>query len=106
MNTHIPMFEGRPVDATAIKVTGASPLDDLEEQVLSIDDCVQMISMFKCVGVHHQVDKATGKLIRIQTLRPIEMALQPLDPEDPTDDGIIRATPPYVQGQIESGADA
>lgn len=104
MNTHIPHFEGRPVEATAIRVSGASPLDDLEDQVLSIDDCVQMISMFKVVGVHHTVDKSTGKLIRVQTLRPIEMALHPLDPEDPTDDGIIRAMP-YVQGQIASGED-
>lgn len=99
----IPHFEGRPVEATAIKVTGAAPLDDLDDQVLSVDDCVQMISMFKCVGVNHEVDKSTGKLIRVQSLRPIEMALQPLNPEDPEDDGIIRAMPPFVKGEIESG---
>lgn len=97
MNTFIPDFEGRPVDATAIKVSGASPLDDLEDQVLSIDDCVQMISMFKVVGVHHDVDPKTGKLIRVQTLRPIEMNLHPLDPDNPDDDGIIRALPPAVR---------
>jgi hypothetical protein len=103
MNYNIPHFEGRPVEATAIRVTGASPLDDLDEQVLSVDDCVQMISMFKCVGVNHQVDKNTGKLVRVQTLRPIEMALQPLDPNDPDDTGIIRAMPTHVQGEIEGG---
>lgn len=101
MNTLIPNFEGRPVDATAIKVSGASPLDDLEDQVLSIDDCVQMISMFKVVGVHHVVDKSTGKLVRVQTLRPIEMSLHPLDPDNPNDDGIIRALPPAVNGHVD-----
>lgn len=100
MNYDPPNFEGRPVDHTVVKMSGAAPLDDLCDIALSIDDCVQMISMFRVVGVHHKVDEKTGKLVRVQTLRPVEMALHPLDESDPNDDGIIRALPQAVMGQI------
>lgn len=98
----IPNFEGRPVDHTVVKVTGSTPLDDLEDVPLGIDDAVQMISVFRVVGVDHSVDPKTGKLIRVQTLKPVEMQLHPLDPSDPTDDGIIRAIPQPVMGEVES----
>lgn len=102
MNHRIPAFEGRPVDHTVVKMSGTTPLDDLEDVTLSIDDCVQMISMFRVVRVDHQVDDKTGKLIRVQTLKPIETALQPLDPNNPDDDGIIRAIPRAVMGEVEA----
>jgi len=102
MNDRIPAFEGRPVDHTVIKMAGAAPLDDLEGTTLSIDDCVQMISMFRVTRVDHQVDEKTGMLVRVQTLKPVEMALHPLDPGNPNDDGIIRAIPSPVLGELES----
>lgn len=102
MNERIPAFEGRPVDHTMVKMVGSAPLDDLDDVVLSIDDCVQMISMFRVVDVNFKVDEKTGLLIRVQTLKPVETALHPLDPQDPTDDGIIRAIPKAVMGELEA----
>lgn len=105
MTEPIPAFEGRPVDSTLVKVTGAIPLDDLNDTVLGVDDCVQMLSMFKVVAVHHQVDDKTGNLRRIQILKPIEMALQPIDPTDPGDDGIVRALPQAVSRFVSDDDD-
>lgn len=89
----IPSFEGHPVEGTSVKVKGTAPLEDLQDVVLGVDDVVQMISQYRCVGVWHDVDEKTGRLIRVHALKPIEMALMPIDPSDPDDDGIIRALP-------------
>ena len=89
---YIPAFEGHPVDATIVKVTGTAPLDDLADVVLGVDDVVQMISQYRCVGVSHAVDDK-GPLTRVHHIKPIEMALAPIDPTDPDDEGIIRALP-------------
>lgn len=96
----IPAFEGRPVDHAVVKMSGTAPLDDLCDIPLSIDDCVQMISMFRVIGVDHKVDEKTGQLVRVQILKPVETALHPLDPSDPSDDGIIRAIPQPVMGEL------
>lgn len=83
----IPNFEGRPVEGVTTKISGAS-IEDLD-LVVSIDDVVQVLSVFKVTSVHHGIDK-DGNLIRQQTLRLQEAAAQPYDPKDPTDDGVIR----------------
>ena len=104
MNDHtIPAFEGRPVDATLVKMSGSVPMDDLNDLVLSVDDAVQMTSLFRVVAVHHQMDAKTGNLTRVQVLKPVEAAIQPIDPSDPKDDGIIRAIP-YTVGTAVAGA--
>lgn len=100
---HIPAFESHPVEGTMVKMSGAAPLDDLDGTVIGVDDVVQMISQFRCVAVHHKVDEKTGNLIRVQVLRPIEMALAPINPDDPDDTGIIRALPQSVRGSIGGG---
>lgn len=100
----IPHFEGRPVDHTQVKVSGTAPMDDLNDVVLGIDDAVQMVSTFRVVDVNHKVEEKTGNLVRIQTLKPVEMALHPFDTSDPSDDGIIRAIPQPVMGEIEGGS--
>ncbi len=95
----IPHFEGRPVDGVKIVMSGSVPLDEaLSETVLGMDDAVQLVSMFRVVGVRHDVDK-DGKLIRIQVLKPVEAALAPIDATDPNDDGIVRALPYTPQAQ-------
>jgi hypothetical protein len=91
--SYIPAFEGHPVDATVVRVSGSAPMDDLSEVVLGVDDVVQMITQYRCVGVSHAVDDKTGTLTRVHHIKPIEMALVPIDPNDPNDDGIIRALP-------------
>lgn len=93
MTDEIPTFEGRPVEGTAVRMSGAAPLDDLVDVVLGVDDVVQMLSMFRVVGVRHEVEQKTGKLVRVHILRPTEMALSPIDPANPKDDGIIRSLP-------------
>lgn len=90
---HIPQFEGHPVDNAIVRVRGTAPLDDLIDVVLGVDDVVQMISQYRCVGVYHDVEEKTGLLTRVHMLKPVEMALLPIDPSDPSDDGIIRALP-------------
>lgn len=97
----IPHFEGRPVDATIVKMSGQVPLDEaLSETVLHMDDAVQLISMFRVVGVQHKVDEKSGQLVRVQILKPVEAALQPIDATNPDDEGIVRALPytPAPQG--------
>lgn len=86
----IPAFEGRPVNGVELKVSGSAPLEDLDGQTLSIDDRVQLLSIYTVTSVHHKVDPKTGDLIRVQTLKPVEMHLFPFDESDPQDDGIIR----------------
>lgn len=97
----IPHFEGTPVDGTRIKVSGTVPVDDLADQVVRVDDIVNTMVQFRVVGVDHVVDDRTGNLIRVQRLKPVEMNLFPLDPNDPNDDGIIRAFPVVQSRQVE-----
>jgi hypothetical protein len=89
----IPDFEGHPVDGTTLKISGSVDKDDLTDVVVSVDDVVQMLSQYKVVGIYHRVDPRTGRIIREQILKPVEVALMPIDPSDPNDDGIIRALP-------------
>lgn len=96
----IPAFEGIPVEGTIIKMSGAAPLEDLDGQVIHYGDIVQLMSHFRCVGVHHIEDNKTGKMMRVQVLRPVLMALVPFDPDDPNDTGIMRAIPRQVRGEV------
>lgn len=100
MNEPIPSFEGRPVEGVTVKVSGSAPLEDLNDTVLSIDDRVQLVAVYTVTGVHHQVDKATGNLIRVQTIKPAEMHLLPFNENDPNDDGVIRALPQHTSRTV------
>lgn len=85
----IPQFEGREVAGAAVQLTGKAPLDDLADVVLEIDDRVQLKATYTVVGVRHDVNK-DGQLIRVHTLRPVEMALAPFTTKD---EGVIRSMP-------------
>lgn len=91
MTDLIPSHEGHPVSRTAVKITGKLITEDLEGVVLRQDDVVQVMAQFRVVGIHHDVEEKTGELVRTQILRPILMALVPIDPSDPADIGIIRS---------------
>jgi hypothetical protein len=93
MNEPIPDFEGHPVDATTLKISGTVDGNDLSDVVVSVDDVVQMLSQYKVVGINHRVDPKTGQIVREQTLKIVEVALAPINPSDPNDDGIMRALP-------------
>lgn len=97
MTDLIPDHEGHPVASTAVKITGKLITEDLQGIVLRHDDVVQVMTQYRVVGVHHDVDDRTGEIVRTQLLRPIEMVLAPIDPADPDDIGIIRALP---QGRV------
>lgn len=86
MNDPIPAFEGHAVDATVVKISGSSPLDDLVDTVIGVDDRVQLLATYACVAVHHEIDK-NGNLIRVQVLKAQEMALAPFGDDD---EGILR----------------
>lgn len=89
---HIPKFEGREVNQAKIKIGGAAkvPFDDV---IISVDDRVRIVGEYKVTGIRHYVDEATGDLVREQIIRPIDetIMLAPWDPQDPKDDGVIRA---------------
>ncbi len=89
----IPKFEGAVVESTNTKIAGTAPIDADDHLVLSIDDRVRMVGEYRVVGVRFSVDPKTGDTVREQILKPIELALCPWDPADPTDDGIVRARP-------------
>lgn len=89
----IPKFEGSDVASTNTKINGNAPLDAGTDLVLSIDDRVRLVGEYRVVGVAFRVDPKTGDTVREQILKPIELALCPWDPTDPTDDGIVRARP-------------
>ena len=98
----IPAFEGRPVDSTIVKMSGSVPVAEaLGDVVLGVDDCVQMVSMFRVTGVFHKVDEKSGNLVRVQVLKPVEACLKPIDDTDPNDIGVVRALPytPSTGGQ-------
>ena len=86
-----PMFEGRHVDAAHLRIAGTTPLDEMGDVVVSVDDRVRLTAEYKVVGVRHYVDPRTGDLIREQILKPLFVELAPWDPSDPKDDGVIRS---------------
>ena len=86
MRGTVPQFEGHPVDAAVVKFTGKVPMDNLDGQVIGVDDIVQAITLFRCVGVRHEVEKSSGLLHRVQLLSPVEMLLQPFNDQEPDDD--------------------
>lgn len=85
----VPTFEGKPVDATTLKV--ASPHAGLEiDAVLRMDDIVRVVVEARVSRIDHQVNERTGQLIRHQSAKVISAALIPWNPEDPEDTGVLR----------------
>lgn len=91
----IPQFEGHPVDGAMMKMSGAMLAEGMEDVVVGIDDIVQVVAQFKCVSVVHDVERTTGKLVRVQVLRPVEANLQPFGEGD---QGILRSPVTQIGG--------
>lgn len=89
-NPSIPQFEGLPVTSVAVKISGLSTVTADGLPVFSVDDRVRLIGEFKCIGVRHTVDK-NGDVIREQILTPTVVDTCPWNPDDPADDGVLRA---------------
>ena len=88
-NPSIPQFEGEPVQAVQAKIAGLSTISTPDLPVFTVDDRVRLIGEFKCIGVRHTRDK-NGNLVREQVITALEVDVCPFDPEDPSDDGVIR----------------
>jgi hypothetical protein len=66
-----------------------------DQALVSMDDRVRLVGEFRVTGISFKVDSKTGEMIRVQQLTPVEDTVIrcPWDPNDPTDDGIVRARP-------------
>lgn len=93
----IPKFEGREVAGAAVKISGKAPLDDLHDVILEVDDRVQLRATYTVLGVNHEVNKQ-GQLIRVHTLKPVEMALAPFSNND---DGVLRSMPRVIGQKVD-----
>lgn len=89
----IPDFEGTTVNGAVTKMTGTTTIASNEEIVLGMDDRIRLVGSFRVVGVGFKLDPKTGDVIREHLLKAIDIAPCPWDPNDPTDDGIVRARP-------------
>ncbi len=89
-NPSIPQFEGEPVQALQVKVSGLSTVTSQDMPAFTVDDRVRLIGEFKCIGVRHVRDK-NGNLVREQIVTPMDVDVCPYDPDDPNDDGVVRA---------------
>lgn len=84
----IPMFEGKPVASTKLKLTSTVALD-VDNQVLRMDDIVRITVEARISSVQHN-ENARGDIERVQTAKAIAVEITPWNPDDPTDTGIFR----------------
>ncbi len=76
-------FEGQRVDYARARLTGVADLD-VGDDTNRIDDVVRMYVEGRVTGVAHVVEPASGKLIRVHTIKAIEAIQLPaeFDPDD------------------------
>lgn len=91
-NPSIPQFEGAPVHAAHMKISGNTEIEATDDIVISTDDRVRLVGEYRVTGVRHEVNK-DGELVRVQVLKPVLIQLCPWDPSDPKDTGILKARP-------------
>lgn len=75
----LPMFEGKHVDGSALKITSSAFLE-LGETVLGVDDIVQIVVEARVNDVAFKVHEPTGRLFRIHTAKALNARLQPYNP--------------------------
>lgn len=82
----IPFFEGKPVDASALRITSSNVLD-LHDAVLHVDDIVQIVVEARVNDVGFKVHEPTGRLVRVHSAKAINAYIKPYGDED---DGVVR----------------
>lgn len=82
----IPFFEGKPVDASALRITGSNVLD-LHDATLGMDDIVQLVVEAQVNDVSFKVHEPTGRLVRFHAAKVINAYVKPYSVED---DGVVR----------------
>jgi hypothetical protein len=85
----VPMFEGKPVSTTKLKLTSTLALD-VADRVLKVDDIIRITVDARVSQVHHNVNERTGDLERVQTAKALTVEIVPWNPDDPNDTGVFR----------------
>ena len=83
----VPLFEGKQVDGTALKIANSAVLD-LTDVVLGMDDVIKIEVEAKVTSVNHVVHEPTGRLVRVHTAKAFDARLVPFNPT--YDDGVDR----------------
>ncbi len=76
----LPDFEGNPVEAARVRLSGTTGLD-VGDEVSGIDDTVRLNVLGRVTGIEHRVDKTTGQLVRHHTIAVLEAIQLPTEPE-------------------------
>ena len=77
----IPPFEGKTVDASALRMSTSAALE-LDDVVLRVDDIIQIVIEARVMSVNHIVHEASGRLIRVHTAKAVGTPeLKPFNPE-------------------------
>ena len=85
----VPTFEGKPVDATHLKVTTTGAGLEIDA-VLHMDDIIRVVIEARVDDIRHKVNGHTGGLVRFQAAKVISASLVPWDEENPEDRGVLR----------------
>lgn len=88
-NPPVPLFEGKLVHSTSLRLASATGLD-IEDRVLKVDDIIHVLVDARVSQVNHVVDERTGKMQRVQSAKVLDVTLVPWNPEDPDDEGVLR----------------
>lgn len=65
--SHLPTFEGQPVDYALVRLASANKLD-VGEGAHHIDDMVRIVVEGRVTNVNHVLDPG-GKLVRVHTIK-------------------------------------
>lgn len=84
----VPMFEGKPVITTKLRITSTLALD-VGDTVLRMDDIVRLVVDARVTAIHHN-ENGKGDLERVQTAKAIAVEVVPWNPDDPNDTGVFR----------------
>ncbi len=68
----LPAFEGQPVEFARVKLSGVTGLD-VGDHVNRIDDVVKLVVEGRVVRVDHVVDDKSGRLIRVHTIKAVDV---------------------------------
>jgi len=93
-NGYLEKFEGAQVGATEIKISGQCSVDTGGDLMVTLDDLVRAIGVYRVIKVLHYVHPKTGETIRQMVVSPVDqLVVTPFDATNPLDDGIVRARP-------------
>lgn len=92
------MFEGAKVGMVENKISGQCAIEAAGDMVVSMDDLVRAVGVYRVIRVNHYVHPKTGETVRSQVLSPVEtLVVVPFDSSNPNDDGIVHARPLNLQ---------